>query len=77
MLPPIPNEMALYVALQELTKTKQFRDSLNELDPSEGGGAFLSPFIEDLENRIREYVPTSSLPCPHCGKTLGPTLVKK
>jgi hypothetical protein len=52
-IPKIPNDFALFIALNELNKTNKLRADLNRIDRD--GGKFLDPFIDELKERIREY----------------------
>ena len=50
----IPNDMALYVAFQEIIRTRKLIKELEEIEPE--AGAFLNPFIHDLQNEISRYL---------------------
>ena len=46
--------MALYVAFQEIIRTRTLIKELEEIEPE--GGAFLNPFMHDLQNEISRYL---------------------
>jgi hypothetical protein len=56
MLPDIPNDMALFIALIELNNMNKLRSDLNNIDKD--AGQLLDPFIDNLRRIITEYKST-------------------